>query len=263
MKRIYIIGLCLMAVFAAGAVSSASAALPEFLHCVNEKVKKFLYTESKCETHSATKEGEWEKLPVAAGSSIPFTSTAGESILEGASGKQIKCTGGTNKGEYTGPKTDLVTVTFTGCTAESGLAKCQNTSTKGEIVTNKLLSLLNYIEASTKHVGLALQPEASGGLFAEFTCEALGIKETVKVGEKSGSGSGNSVIGLISPINTWTNTFTLSLKCSSTKGTQEFTKFEGGSLDVLESKIGSKEWEKSCETSKDTITDTEDGEISA
>ncbi|MGH2864524.1 MAG: hypothetical protein ACRDJX_04660 [Solirubrobacteraceae bacterium] len=219
MKRIKIIGLALVAVFALSAVvaASASAALPEF-------------------------------VPGAA--KTKFTSKSGESFLE-ASKQVIKCKSDTNKGELVGTtkKEDTVTVTFLGCESLTLKAKCQNTTTKGKIVTNLLVSLLGYINAAKKEVGLSLSPKTAGGLFAEFECAEV----KVKVGEGTGKG-GNSVIGRVTPVNklvTPPETFALSFNCVSEK--QEVEKFEGGAKDVLEAEIGGLGWEEACESSQDTI----------
>jgi hypothetical protein len=217
MTRIRMILLSLLAVFAFSAVASASASaeLPEF-------------------------------SPGAA--KTKFTSKSGVSILE-TSGQKIECKSDTNSGELTGPKTDTVTVTFLKCESVALKAKCQNTTTEGKIVTNVLVSTLGYINKANKEVGLSLSPKAAGGLFAEFECS--GIK--IKVGEGTGKG-GNSVIGRITPVNKVVvppETFALNFKCVAEK--QEVEKFETGTTDVLEAKIGEGEWERACETSADTI----------
>src|ERR1700676_4801907 len=105
MKRIRIVGLCLIATFAISIVASsvASAAAPVF------------YT----------------KAPVGEASGVvPFTGTLGAAFLEGKSGTKITCTAGTATGEVTGPTTTKNNVTtFTGC-ATSGF-KC-NSAGQGE-----------------------------------------------------------------------------------------------------------------------------------
>ena len=229
MSRIRLIGLALVAVFAISAVSaaSASAAPPEFGKCVEKAGSGTKYEDSNC-TKVNTK-GKFEFIPLAAGSKIAFTSKSGEGFLE-ASGEKITCKEDeTKEGEITGPKEDKVkAVVFKGCTALGGLAKCQNTATKGEIQTEPLVSTLGFLNAGKTEVGLSLAP-ASGGLFAKFECEALGVKETVEVG-KGTLGLGDSVIGKITPVNEMTTTFTLSLKCVS--GKQEFKEFSGGNSDL-------------------------------
>lgn len=183
-------------------------------------------------------------LPEFSNYPVKFESKSGKSILE-ASKEKIECTKDTNKGEITGPKTDVVVVTFEGCTTASGLVEC---GTKGTIKTNELESELGYINAANKEVGLSLKPKTSGGLFAEFEC--AGVKIKVK----------GSIIGKITPVNTLTSTFELVFKCVS--GKQEIEKFEGGLTDVLEVEKGGK-LEEGCETSTDTITTATAGEIKA
>jgi len=244
-----------VAVFAMSAVvaASASAALPEFYNCVKQTTKTFEYTESKCETKKA-KEGEFEKVPFTirceekaggrgeyatkaecenpAGKETAggkwkrfgggFTSKgkAGETyLLETVGGHKVQCKSLENKGELTGPKTDIVTVTFDECTTEG--FKCQSAGAKeGEIVVKNARSKLVYIKHEvTKQVGIALEPAVAGGLFVEFKCNTPIIKETIKVK--------GSVIGVIEPINTWVvppAEFTLTF--SQAAGVQKPTEYE-------------------------------------
>ncbi len=250
-------GLALVAAFAlsAVAVSSASAALPEFLYCAKQTTKTFLYTESKCATDSAKKEGEYEKLPVPSGSHITFTSTSGKGVLETLKGHTIKCSADTDKGEVTGPKlVAKVVVTFTGCKA-SVLTEpaCESGSTSGTIETKALMGTLGYIKAKTE-VGVLLQGESSA-TSAEFHCETLlGTENIVVTG---------SVICHVAPLNELKTTGTLT--CKQKKGMQEPTKFEGGPESVLTTTAtGPEEFkEESAEEITDTMTFSEALEISA
>lgn len=305
MNRLRVLGLALVAVFAMGAVaavSSASAAtLPAFARCVKVPAGTGEFEKSTCEGVAGTK--EWLKVFVV-GTSLSateecaetvkagagafenstcttvgtgtksfvrvlkgkakFESKEGPGFLEKANKEKVECKADKNAGELTGPQTDKVTVTFTGCTALKGAVTCQNTATAGEIVTRPLVSKLGYISMAPVEVGLSLAPEG-GGLFVTFECGKKPLSEVVEVGEKAGSGSGDSIIGKMTPINSvMTKAFELNFECTAVAGEQKIQKFVGGLTDVLESKKGAGAWEKSCESSlRDEVTLEEAGTIIA
>jgi hypothetical protein len=208
MNRIRIICLALVAVFAMSAIATASASalpLPEF-------------------------EGPFPNK---------FTSTSLVSTLETVGKNKVTCTADTNKGELTGPKTDLVTVTFTGC--ETSGIKCNSAGgAAGEIKTNQLASLLGYINAATKETGVDLSPAVAGANVAEFEC--AGIKIVVR----------GSVIGVITPLNKKTKAYTV--KFVQKAGKQKVTKLEGGPKDVLETSINGGAFVESGESTTDKLT---------
>lgn len=153
MKRMRIIGLALVAVFALGAVASASASAAELEWTVHpDKI-----TEAKA--------------------------GAGELLTVGK--RDIKCTGGSTTGEITGALTSTAkAITYTGCeSTKFGGKKCQNTSTKGEIKTTELAGELVYPKGTRgKHekAAVVFSPK-SGTVFAEFECETLLGAEHLKV----------------------------------------------------------------------------------
>jgi hypothetical protein len=259
MKRIKTMGLCFAAFLALGvtATSSASAALPEFLHCtkVASTVTARFATKAACEAlkPEVQTKGGWEFLAVIAGEKVPFTSTSGEGTLETASGETVKCKEDTNEGEITGPKeVSKVVVKFKGCKATIlGFIKVAcKTSGAGteEIVTEKLKGHIGYLNKSKKEVGQELEPE--GTLFAKFECAG----ETVEVR--------GHVIGKLTPTDSMTKTTTLTFEQSG--GKQKYTEFEGGpSGQILETKTGSGSFGQSAEATTDTIKTTEEGEITA
>ncbi len=71
---------------------------------------------------------------------MAIAGTLGPGYLEGnTTHKKISCAGGHLTGTVPGPKTTKDNViTFTGCTAESGLYKCENTVTEGEVFSGQL-----------------------------------------------------------------------------------------------------------------------------
>jgi hypothetical protein len=300
MKRMQIIGLALVAVFAMSAVAAsvASAQLPEFVRCAKvaagepssweagcTKAKvgggyaKVSAGPGLCVKVAPGEPSSWANatcttagtgfIKIAAAGKPKFTSASGLTELETVSGTKVICKKDTNKGELTGDQTDTVTITFTECTFE-GKPCTTGKEPAGTIVTNLLASKLVYLNEAHTIVGLALTPQAGPGkLFAEFVCEFL--KTTVKVGvHEEGKGGMDSVLGTIEPINTWVvppATFKLVYKCTA-KGKQEWTSYwgEGGKFitDFLEAENSIlKKWEQSCIRSEagDLLTLEEAGEI--
>lgn len=175
MIQIKLLGLALVTVFALGAVAvtSASAALPEF-------------------------DGPFP---------IHFTALQlGVGIVETVGKRTIECTHSSALGFINGPKDVLVNSSIiTGCKSTTfGAGKCQNGATKGEIKTLAFLGLLGYITASTKLVGLLFESYGSINNIASFECETLlgSEKLTVK----------GTVICHLSPTNVTTKNYHLECK---------------------------------------------------
>ncbi|HEX4627385.1 MAG TPA: hypothetical protein VH137_01225, partial [Gemmatimonadales bacterium] len=172
MKRIRIVGLALVAVFAMSVVaSSASAAGPVF------------YTKAE--------------VGGAAPSHIKFTATIGAAFLEGQKSKsKISCsdtagTGAGAVGETVSAKVAENNVTtFTGC--KSGELPCTSTgASEGVIVTKALKAFLGGTSATVPGERLYSQSEGRGGKLAEFECGA-GIVKVVVTGSVIGALSGSS-----------------------------------------------------------------------
>lgn len=178
MKRIKIVGLCLVAVFALSAMVAASGAQAgTYKICVEQK--KGFYGNSTCSGEKVEKKGKgkgtWELIPLS--TCIPqkhgFYSESGCKTLDEKKGKgkgsfektkglkfkdhggaakletkllgpnDVECTSSTSEGEYTGEKTVTDRVKFVGCTF-SGLP-CQSagpestpSGVSGTITTNLL-----------------------------------------------------------------------------------------------------------------------------
>lgn len=154
MRRIRIMGLCLVAVFAISAVgvSAASAALPE-----NFTLNK------------TTKKSE----PLLPTQKITYTNLGGEAKLEG--GVVIICKEDKGKGDIEGPKkTVKLKVEYKGCEAPSITSSCQKAPTKpGVITTESLKGELTYASEESGGPLVAvnkLTPEKAGKPFAKFTC---------------------------------------------------------------------------------------------
>lgn len=218
-KRFGIFGLCLLAVFVTSvmAAASASAAAPEIGRCVVQPKGNF--KDAGCEKGEFPKQGKWEWLP-GPGPKNKFISAEEKSTLQTVGNRKIVCTHDTDSGEYTGPKTDVETILFTGCKL-TGLGVNVTCSSPGlaagEITTNPLASELGFISKPTE-VGMDLKP-LFGSTFAEFECG--GIRIVVE----------GSVIARMTPISKMTLIFKEKFK--ATAGIQKPEKFEGGPKDTL------------------------------
>jgi hypothetical protein len=216
MKRIRIMGLCLVAAFALSALAASFAtAEPVF---VTKAV-----------------------VGGTAASHIPQAGTLGAAFLEGSvSHSKITCTGGTSTGEVTGPKTVGKNVaTFTGC--ESGGLKCESSPTpEGVIITKNLAGNVNGITSSLPGVRLFSEATGRGGILAEFECGGV-VKVVVKgsvIGSFSGAAGTTATAaetGKLLPIG--------SLTFAEAGGIQKYTSFsegpEAGQKEQLSSEINS------------------------
>src|SRR6185312_17164249 len=143
MRRIKIVGLSLIAVFALAAITagSASATAPEFGRCLKTAEHSLSnYNSSKCvQLGSEGALSEAEELKKSVYQWAPgvvktkFTTKQKEATiatLETVGGTKITCKAETSKGEYTGLKTiGNMVAHFTGC--ETAGLKC-NSAGKGE-----------------------------------------------------------------------------------------------------------------------------------
>ena len=144
MRRMRVVGLCLVAVFALGAMLAASA-----------QAKK--------------------STPITG----PFkvTSTTGEALLKAAVMGNVKCKHGEDVGEITGPKVGTDTVTFFEC--EGFGFKCHSEGEpSGTIKTFLLDTELGWISKAKGEVGIDLKSGEAGKepYLAEFDCEGLKAK---------------------------------------------------------------------------------------
>jgi hypothetical protein len=197
------------------AVSSASAALPEYKVCAKAaKVgKEFTgkYSDKACT--KTTTGGKYE-LVSGTGKKAAFKAKSPASKLETPGVGATECKSSTSTGNFSGSKEvkDVVT-TFKVCTSLG--KKCQSAGQKsGTIVTNASMGTLGYISKSPLKVGVVLSPE-TGTYLAQFECEGAQIRS---LGSLVGEIKGN--------VNAISKTFTLSFK--AVEGHQEFTHFEGG-----------------------------------
>jgi len=208
--------------------------LPDFGHCVKlpgtaeGKTLHFngAYDDAKCTSLSLPIEGKYEWV-AGPGPKPKFTGKTGVVTLQTVSGKtNIKCTGGSDTGEYTAPKTESVVYTFTGCETgpKSQLAKCQSSgSAPGEIQSAPLVGSLDFIKESEEEtgkseVGLDLKP-ASGTNLLTFECGGAPVSVS------------GSVIAPITPVDTSSSVFKVAAKQGA--GKQSVEAFEEGAKDTL------------------------------
>jgi len=211
MKRIRIMGLALVAVFAMSvAASTASAAGPVF------------YTKAELGSTAPT--------------NIKFTATIGAAFLEGQKSKtKISCTdtsgsGASAVGETVSAKTTENNVTtFTGC--ETASLKCESAGqAEGTIVTKALKGFLgDVVLGKTAGVRLYSQTEGRGGTLASFECGG-GIAKVVVTGSVIGSLAGSS--GKVVKEGKFATTQKLTF--AEAGGLQKYTIFAAGTGEVGE-----------------------------
>jgi len=214
MKRMRMMGLLLVVVFAFSVAATSASAAPVF------------YT----------------KVVVGgtAAGPIKFTGTLGAAFLEGQISKtKIECAAGTANGEVTGPTTTKKNITvFTGC--KTGSFKCEN-GAEGVITTKSLQGELGDVKVGTPGVRLFDEGTGKGGELAAFSCAGGAVAVKVKgsvIGQLSGA-AGNVVSeGKFAASN--------KLTFAEAAGIQKWSKFLGevGS-EQLEAKSGEGSFEKS------------------
>lgn len=185
-----------------------------------------------------------------------FTSHGGEAVLKVSTSK-IKCASTSDTGQITGAKTGTMSVTASGCKL-SGVDPCNSPGAGAEEMTTATLDMrLGYITKSTKDVGVDLKGlgGAEGNLLAEAECNVEGACLPVKIK--------GSVVGLITPVNTSTLTFTLNFAENTTTKKQLVEKLEGEAKDTLEVSLNNGVFEEGVEISNDTILTEKDLKVDA
>jgi|SRR5271165_2305404 len=224
MKRMRIVGLCLVAVFALSAVVAASAsAHAAFFECKAQAGGKY---EKKCtKLQSGKGKGGYEVVEGAGNSKTKglFKGKGGKATLHTpAVGGEITCTAFSDSG-YTNTATteDKVLSVFSGCSTAG--KKCTSVQAKekaGDITTFDLAGKL--VDLSGGAVGVDLTPE-SGTELASFTCEGLVIHVT------------GSVYGELTPLEKFSKKNSTVFEVTG-GGVQKYTEAEGVK-DVLETEL--------------------------
>jgi hypothetical protein len=254
MKRMRILGLCLVAVFAMGIAAASASAAPTYYECAKAaKVGKAYTGNSNNKTCTETNEkGEGKyNLQPGRGKNKIFKGKGGAATLHTPTvGGEVKCSTSKDEGlvnaSFTGQ--EKVKVIFGKCIS---LGKnCSSAGAKkGEIKTNALEGTLGYISKSPLKVGVSLKGEG-GADSADFNCEGLVIEtKGAVIGEITGDVNAFSKES--------TDIFTV-----NGEGFQTVKNFEGGSTEVLKSEInGSGPFESGEQTT--TVNKGESLEIKA
>jgi hypothetical protein len=181
MKRMRILGLALVAVFAISALAASGAsATPAWYECAKAAVKNTgEYTDKACTLESVGKNTGKYNLQPGIGKGKAFKTKGGAATLHviiPATGKgafpggahvEVKCTSYKGTGQPALPnKVEKVVAAFKGCTVLA--APCQSGSKKGVIETNSLNGEMIDIEGGSK-AGTLLKAE-TGAILASFTC---------------------------------------------------------------------------------------------
>jgi hypothetical protein len=254
MKRMRIMGLCLVVAFAMSAVAatSAFATAPEFGRCVAKAGGKF--SDSGCTKEVASK-GKFEWEP-GAGAKNTFTSkmNAGTlATLETVKGTKITCKEESSPGEIKNAKEVAgVVAKFNGCET-SGL-KCSSAGkAEGEIVTASLEGVVGVEKVGLKPSANKLAEELhapAGSKVATFSCAGVPV-------EVKGS--------VLHPITANKMLSTSTEKFSAAKGEQKPDKFAGEGVDahILESNTAGGEFEEAGQTITSTVTFGEKIEVNS
>jgi hypothetical protein len=273
-KHVRILGMAIVAVLAiaAIAVSSATAASPEWGKCEAQAGGK--YEDANCQIKAKGKTGnklyEWHK-----GASLKNLPFRGENVgsggvltteLIGCAGSEgysyrttekkceeegskyekefavaIECESEHNTGEASGKNgVTNVSVKFLGCKL-FGSAPCSNGPTEGEIQINPLKGELGYISKSEHKVGVLLEPKTKHGEFTRFNCAGV-LSTVVGVGNtKEGAwykpenhGGYDEIISPITPVNQMTPTYTQVYTVNHETNENIPSKFEGKHISLLE-----------------------------
>jgi len=221
MKRIKMGGALVVAlVVSIAAATSASATLPELGRCVAVEKGTGEYFGAAC-VKPASGKGNHNWLP-GPGPNKKFVGSAGPVTLETVGGYGIVCSSGELTGEYTGPKTESVTLALVGCLEKVTERKCETLPIKeGEIETVGVEGEVGFIKGgATPRVGLDLKPAAP----ITFECGTGPEVHTFLSLE-------GSVIGLIKPATSMRSFFRAFFTASH--GIQNPEQFEGGVKDTL------------------------------
>lgn len=202
MKSIKMVGLCLAAAFAFGAIASASALAsgqPSYKLCAKAaKVGKSYtgeYTEKDCKTHaSPAKTGKYELDAVTPGTK--FTSKLKGSVFH-ADGKEVVCKKGVDTDTIVSSISDEDTITFEGCYILVGKEKV-SCGSAGKVKSETLDSELYFTNRAETELGVVLEG-SGGGTWVTFTCgsETITISGYV-LGAVSNTSSGEAITFAVS-----------------------------------------------------------------
>jgi hypothetical protein len=240
MKRIRIMGLCLVAVFAMSvAAASTASAAPDYGKCVKKAVSGGAgFSDAGCTKAVATKAlYEWQK---GGATGVTYTTNikAGTlATLETVKKEKVVCKGETSTGTILSETTTETTPTFTGC--EALKLKCSTPGEpEGTIAVSALEGELGIEKkgttAATNKIASNLFRQGNrGGEIVEFTCGGFTIKVKGTV---------------LFPVTANKMLTLATVKFTASKGLQKPEKFEGGAKETLSSSFGGGAFEQSGQT---------------
>jgi hypothetical protein len=183
MKRITIVGACLIASAGLGAGGAATAAAepPEVGRCVlaesTQEGKKTIYHGTYASPHCTrvrpAHDGKYEWLP-GPGANNKFFGEGEDPVFETVSGVTVSCGAALEKGEYTGAKTEKLTITFEIC-EDAAKRPCQTSPAhEGEFTgLGTLEGTLAYVNSAKHRAGWDLKPEGSSKVLFTYYCGKL------------------------------------------------------------------------------------------
>lgn len=224
MKRSRIAGLCLIATFAASAVSTAAAsgAQPEYLACGKAaKVGKAYtgaYADKTCSEVSPTHEGKYERVapsfPAKLKGKVGKVDIYLYNPLTKAIEGHFECTSGKEAGELTSASGGTLSVSYSDCRATGGLAGPCNTpgQKSGTVVSEALASRLVWLNEGESEAGVAVTAAKAGGPVTTVQC-AAGAETAELLG---------TMIARLTPTAEASKSETIAFDASPTTGEPEF-----------------------------------------
>ena len=277
MKRIKIMGLCLVAVLALVAIGAGTAsALPEIGRCV-AKAGTGKYKDANCTLKAGSKveEKQFEFLKGPEPGKTGITSAGGEGVLETVSGTKIVCKTQSATGKMkrlsTGvtKEVEAVIAKFEGCAIPALETPCKTKGqAEGVITTFSLKGPLGYIsgeKTKTPVVGQMLTPTKAKGLFAEFECLGGGliVKVKGKEGAAEGKTGGNCIIAPVENANEMSLTVKQVYKGSGGKQEPQHFQLSTSKFCNLESNTNGGTFEAATQALTSVVTSEEALEIKA
>jgi hypothetical protein len=250
-RHLRILGMCMVAVFAIAAVTAAGASaekLPAWGQCEASETHEGKYADPGCiepvkKVYGKTTGGyEWHPLE---GRYHFRNGEIGPTTFETTNGKKIECPGGTLETQTVDApnRVSEMLVTFEGCESEGRV--CTSEFEAPGVISNHL----NWLEeqaiegevvylagkgTTSPTVGLTLTTEVAGQHLFTVVCEnELGSVEIGGAGgKKTERSKGNTVIGIVSPVDEMTTEYTQTF--DQTAGVQEPTAAEKGKAKSLQ-----------------------------
>jgi len=223
MRRISTVGVCVLAMLALGAVavSSASAASPEYVTCAKVKKSGKTYTgkygNKTCSEVNAKGEGKYERAPLV--KAAKFKGTIGhvtiylyDPLTESIEGR-FECTGGKDSGSVTNSHEGTLSIAYSGCeaTGEKLKGPCNSPGAKAGVVTSSALTTkLVWLNEEESEPGIEFKA-VSGGI-AAVECSHIETAELV-----------GTMTAKIGPTKETSKSQTMTMVASATNGKPELS----------------------------------------